>query len=265
MLKSLGYQLYACGRNGLPGQIIFENNKYRLCEIFKHDFFAATALYEFDSRAQATEIPNQTRIILKLSRQQHFLGLPLAWLGRLLCSHEVSILRQLSHLRGIPRFLSHYGGTGFIYEYIEGCSLDKEKKLPNDFFDKLLELLRKVHRRDIVYLDMDKRSNILLGSDRQPHLVDFQISLHIGEHLLIWRRLSGYLRDALQRADIYHLFKHKRRLCPQFLRPEEQALSRRISGLIWLHRLAATPLRNLRRNLLKFLDTKGLTATEKNT
>jgi hypothetical protein len=265
MLKSLGYQLYACGRNGLPGQIIFENNEYRLREVLKHDFFAATALYEFDSQPQATEIPNPARIVLKLSRQQHFLGLPLAWLGEILCCHEVSILRQLSHLRGIPRFLSHYGRTGFIYEYIEGCLLDKEKKLPDDFFDKLLELLRELHRRDIVYLDMNKRSNILLGSDRRPHLVDFQISLHIGEHLLIWRRLSRYLRDTLQTADIYHLFKHKRKLSPQSLSPQEQALSRRKSRLIRLHRLAATPLRKLRRDFLKYLYTKGLTTTEKNT
>ena len=265
MLKSLGHQLLACGKNGMPAQITFGNNKYSLSKIFKHDFFAATALYKSESKSRTAKKPNPARIILKLNRQQHFLGLPLAWLGKILCFHEAYILRRLSHLQGIPSFLSYYGKTGFIYEHIEGCPLDKDKKLPDDFFDNLLYLLRQIHLRDIVYLDMNKRSNILLGSDKKPYLVDFQISLHIGEHLLIWRWLSKYLRDTLQRADIYHLFKHKRRLCPQLLKPQEHAISRHISGLIRLHRLAATPLRNLRRALLKYLHTKGLAATERET
>jgi len=89
--------------------------------------------------------------------------------------------------------------------------------------------------------------------------------LHIGNGLVIWRRLSEYLRETLQRADLYHLFKHKRRLCPQFLTPQEQTLSRRRSRLIRLHRLAATPLRKLHRSLLQYLYAKGLTAVEKNT
>jgi RIO-like serine/threonine protein kinase len=249
----------------MPDQITFGNNKYRLGKIFKHDFFAATALYESESQPRVKEISYPAKIVLKLNRQQHFLGLPLAWLGEILSCHETHILRRLSNLQGTPRFLSHYGKTGFMYECIEGWPLNEDKKLPDDFFDKLLNLLRQIHQHDIVYLDMNKRSNILLGSDKQPYLVDFQISLHIGERLLIWRWLSKYLRDTLQKADIYHLFKHKRKLCPQLLKPQEQAMSRRISTLIGLHRLAATPLRNLRRSLLKFLHTKGLTATEKET
>ncbi len=265
MLKSLGYQLYACGRDGPPGEIVFKDNKYGLCRILKHDFFAATTLYELSSRRKSAETAQPAKIVLKLGRQQHFLGLPLAWVGELLCCHEVSILRRLSNLQGIPRFLGHYGRTGFIYEYIEAHSLDEQKKLPDDFFDKLLELLQEVHQRDIAYLDMNKRGNILVDSKGRPCLIDFQISLPIGKHLLIWQRPSVYLRDTLQSADIYHLFKHKRRLCPELLRPQEQALSRRIGSLIGLHRLAATPLRKLRRALLKYLHTKGVAVTEKQT
>ena len=191
--------------------------------------------------------------------------MPLLWLGELLCSHEVSILSRLSNLRGIPRFLSRYGRTGFIYEYIEGRSIEQGQKLPVDFFDVLLELLTEVHQRDIVYLDMNKRSNILLGSDGQPYLIDFQISLHIDERLSISRHLSLYLRDSLRRADIYHLFKHKHRLCPELLTAQEQLRVPNLSRLIWLHRLAATPLRRLRRALLKYLHTKGLMVIEKGT
>ena len=125
--------------------------------------------------------------------------------------------------------------------------------------------MAEVHRRDVAYLDMNKRDNILVDSKGRPCLIDFQISLHIGRHLLIWQRPSAYLRDTLQKADIYHLFKHKRRLRPELLRPQEQALSRRKSRLIGLHRLAATPLRKLRRALLKYLHSKGVAVTEKET
>jgi hypothetical protein len=264
MKSSLGYQLYACGKKGLPEQITFSSKTYRLSEVLKHDFFAATGLYEL-SRRTHPKTPTPSRIVLKMGRRQHFLGMPLLWLGRLLSQHEVSILRRLSHLRGTPRFLSCYNDTGLIYEYIEGRSLNGKKKLPDNFFDELFKLLQQIHQRNIAYLDMNKHDNILLGSDKLPHLIDFQISLHIDEYLLFSRRLSTRLRDTLQKADIYHLFKHKRHLCPDSLKPQEKAFFHGTGTLIQLHRLAATPLRKWRRNLLKFLRDKGLWKPEENT
>jgi hypothetical protein len=112
--KTLGYQLYACGQKGLPAQIELGATTYSLVQIFKHDFFAATALYEKDKSQEANgQYP--TKIILKINRQQHFLGIPMAWLGETFCRHQVSILQYLSDLGGIPRFLSCHGRTGFIY------------------------------------------------------------------------------------------------------------------------------------------------------
>ena len=262
MPGKLGRHLYACGEEGLPPQIVFGGSTYRLNKILKHDFFAATSLYEFDGQSQAA---GPAKIILKLGRRQYFLGLPLLWLGQCLCAHELSILSCLGHLRGVPYPLARYGKTGFIYEYIEGQSLDEVEKLPDDFFDELLELLRQIHRLDIVYLDMNKRGNILLGSDGLPYLIDFQISLHLPRYMLILRRFSAYLRETLQRADLYHLFKHKRRLCPESLRPNEQILSCCVSGFIRLHRLIATPLRKLRRNFMKYLYVKGIIVAGKDT
>lgn len=263
MRWSLGYHLYACGKKGLPAEIQFNGNTYRLNERLKHDFFAATGLYKLNSQPHTKETQSPAKIILKVTRKQNFLGLPLSWLGSGLCHRELSILRRLKDLDAVPKPLLLYGKTGFIYEYIEGFSLDEDKDLPKDFFDKFLELLKQVHRRNIVYLDMNKRGNILVGSDGRPHLIDFQISLYIGEHFLIWPRLSARLRAALQREDIYHVYKHKSRLCPELLTPAEHTLSRRISILIRLHRSATRPLQKLRRAFLKFLHSKGLMITEK--
>jgi len=264
MRHLFGHQLYAGGEKPMPEEIVFADTIYRLKKVFKHDFFAATALYESNGRSQDIEKSYPTKVVLKLGRRQHFLGLPLVWLGKIICHHELSNLNHLNGLGSVPRVLSLYGDLGIIYEYIDGHSLDEGKDLPNDFFDKLLDLLQQVHQQDIVYLDMNKRGNILVGSDGQPRLIDFQISLYIGPRWLISRRLSSYVRNILQKADIYHVLKHKRRLCPELLEPHEQTLAYRRSRLIRLHRLAATPFRKLRRLLLKYLHTNDLVATEKN-
>ncbi|MHC4762507.1 MAG: hypothetical protein ACYS71_03915, partial [Planctomycetota bacterium] len=262
MQKTWGYQLYACGKSRLPKEIFLNQGKYRLVKVLKHDFFAATMLYEHHGRPQETKQSGPARIVLKISRTEHFLGLPLLWLGEGLCSHEVSILRRLSNLHCVPQVLSRYGKTGFIYEYIEGSSLDEAKDVSEDFFDRCVEMLRQIHQRDIVYLDMNKRSNILIGPGARPHLIDFQISFHIDRHMLIWPRFAEYLKNALQKADLYHLLKHKRRFHPHVLKPQERAISRQRSGLIKTHRLTVTPLRKLRRALLKHLHKKGMIITE---
>jgi len=57
--------------------------------------------------------------------------------------------------------------------------------------------------------------------------------------------------------DLYHLYKHKRRLAPDELTPEEDALSRKRSGVHLLHRKLTKPYRALRRGFLKKQFEKG--------
>jgi serine/threonine protein kinase len=260
MTWTLGYMFFARGKTGLPKQIELDGAIYRLVEVMKHDFFAATASYRACPPLDNGELP--CKVVLKLAREQNFFGLPLAWFGRAVCDHEVAIIRHLADLPQTPTLLARYATTGFIYEYIEGRSLKEQKQLPNNFCDELLELIRRVHQHNIVYLDMNKRSNILIGPDQKPYLIDFQISLHIGERFLCSKRLAHSLHQMLQWADIYHLFKHKRKLCPQLLWPHEKQLSRQRTLWIHVHRMVATPLRRSRRVLLRFLQTKGVLAPD---
>jgi len=263
MLSAFGYHLYACGKKGMPGQIAVGDGEYHLCEVLKHDFFAATGLYKLNGQSQSVQSSKAAKVILKIDRQQHFLGLPLSWVGRILCRHEIFMLNFLGGLRGIPRFISCYGRNGFVYEYIEGKTLAQSSDLPDGFFDELFELLEQIHRRNISYLDFNKRGNIICGADKKPYLIDFQISMRIGDRNLIWKRLSRNLRDILKRADIYHLYKHKRQLCPDSLRPEEKQLSHCPGRWIRLHRVIARPFKKLRRGLLKYLYSKGVIAPDK--
>jgi len=256
--EGFAYHLLACGRAGLPPRITIEGASYRLRRVFKHDFFAATGVYEVTAGAK-----KPAKIVLKIQRQRHFLGLPLGWLGRYLCCREVSILRRLGSLDGVPHPLGRHGPTGFVYEYIEGRSLEEHPELPDGFFDQLLELLKQVHQRNVLYLDMNKRGNILVGADGRPYLIDFQISLHIGEDFPLPGRLRQYLRQTLQAADLYHLHKHKRRLCPDSLTQHEKTMSLALSSPIRTHRAIATPLRKLRRAFLKWVLQKVPPAEEK--
>src|SRR5207248_3156450 len=64
----------------------------RRVEIFKHDSWAATALYEGPSG----------QVVAKFNRTQPIFGLPMAWLGRWLARHEAAVLDRLAGLTNIP-------------------------------------------------------------------------------------------------------------------------------------------------------------------
>ncbi|MHC4187382.1 MAG: protein kinase family protein [Planctomycetota bacterium] len=109
----------------------------------------------------------------------------------------------------------------------------------------------------MVYLDMNKRNNIIVGTDGKPYLIDFQISLYFDPKPWLFKSIKKHLQNAFQNADLYHLFKHKRRLSPETLRPEEERISRP-NSLIEIHRCIANPYRRIRRKLLDYMRHKGL-------
>ena len=236
--------LLALGTDSLPQQIIVQQKKYHLQKLFKHDFWAASGLYSNGS----------SQVVLKVYRRQDLLGLPMNWLGRRLAKREISFYHCLQDLPGIARFLGNFGSNGFVHAYIPGQTLLEYPKtsIANDFFDQLVDLMRSVHERGISYIDANKRDNVIVGTDGRPYLIDFQISWRPNP-----RGLTGLSRRALlfmQRIDLYHLFKHKSRLRPDLMRPEEWQLRRNPGLLLGLHRLVAVPFREFRRTTLRRLD-----------
>lgn len=241
MAEGLKKDLYACG-SGLPKEVCVGSVRYRHVRTFKHDFFAATGYYEPVREGDAAEAHP---LVLKINRKQSFMGIPLRWLGRGLQKHELEILRYLQDLDQVPRLVERWGSNGFLYEYIEGQSLDEKPEIPDTFFDELGALLDRIHDKNICYIDFNKRGNILAGRDGRPYLIDFQISIHL--------KRRGRLCRMLQREDRYHLLKHKRRLRPDLLSEEERENSRRKSIWIRLHRGIAGPFRYVRRRILRRL------------
>ena len=239
--KSLPAWLLALGHDSLPQQLVVQQQKYHLQKLFKHDFWAASGLYGNGS----------DKVVLKVYRRKDLLGLPMNWFGRCLAEREISFYRCLQDVPGIARFLGAFGRNGFVHAYIPGQDLLEHRRnpLPDDFFDQLVDLMRSVHERGISYADANKRDNVIVGPDSRPYLIDFQIS---------WRpKPGGLLRRPLlfmQRMDMYHLFKHKSRLRPDLMMPEEWHLRKNPGLLLGLHRLVAVPFRKFRRITLRRLN-----------
>lgn len=240
------YSLRALGRSGLPDQIVVGGKSYLLIQTVKHDFFAATGFYEDETG---------NRAVLKIGRVVDFAGVPLEWLGRWLCRRELRFYQALADLPNVPAVLGTVGRTGFLHDYIQGQPLSKERSIPDGFFAQLQELLAELHCRQIAYVDTNKPQNILQGDDGRPHLIDFQISWDL--HELGDTFLNRWWLSRLQRADLYHILKHKRRLRPDEMTAKEQSLASHRSFLIRLHRFIARPYFLVRRRTFKRLRESG--------
>lgn len=242
----LNTQLFAL-RQSPPAELVVLGRRYRLTKVFKHDFFAATALY-----TAAEPGDGYARLVAKFGREQDFCGLPLRWIGTLLRSREQRVHERLDGVPGVQRWAARLSESAYALEYIEGQTLDTlAGPPPVGFFDQLRTLLDAIHARQAAYCDLHKRSNILVAPDGRPGLIDFQISLLYDEHAGVIRRwvLRRWVAY-LQQMDLYHLYKHKRRLARQELRPGEETLSRQRGWLANLHRTLTGPIRTLRRKFL---------------
>jgi len=248
--QRLSNDLYACGSAGLPRTAFIAGQQWTLCCTYKHDFFAATGLYECPDKSVG-------RVVLKISRVQPFFGLPIAWIGRFLKCREYRLLEQLQSLDQVPCLIGEYGRNGFVYQYIDGQTLDEKPNLPDNYFEQLKLLLHKIHHHGICYVDFNKRGNILLGVDNRPYMIDFQISMKLD------RPWCKRLCRMLQREDYYHLLKHKRKFRPDLLSESERMLSRHRSLPLRIHRFLTVPLRSLRRWLLGILYRKNILTQDK--
>ena len=271
VLRWFGRCFYACGGEGLPARVTCLGGPYVLEKVLKHDFHAATGLYkrelevssgklEENPELHPSNFPRPTRLIGKINRRMHFCLLPLGWIGRLMTHSEVCNLRRCEGIREVPQVLARLDSHMYVYEYIEGRSLNEKPPLPADFFDRLLAALRQVHARHLVHFDLHKPGNILVDAEGRPHIIDFQISRHIGDRFLLSRRLSSRLRRWLQSYDLYHIYKHKRRLQPERLTEAEEKLSYNHSLGLEIQRAIAKPYKRIRRAGLRYLYAKGILA-----
>lgn len=236
----------ALGRDDPPAGFRLAGTEFRRTRVVKHDFWAATAFYE---------APDGRRAVAKINRRESFCGIGLSWIGQWLCRREVRFYAALGDLPNVPDLLGRIGDTGFVHAYVPGRPLSRDEKVPDTFFGELRALFAEIHRRRIAYVDANKPQNILLGDDGRPYLIDFQISYDLHE-LGDWFANRAFLRR-LQAADDYHILKHKRKMCPDLLTPEERSLVERRGWFIRAHRFLTRPYFVVRRRAMKRLREGG--------
>ena len=246
--------MYALGRHAMPARIRVGEREYEHARTFKHDFFAATGLYQAQSE----------RIVLKIGRRVPLLGLPMRWLGRWLTRREIDHYLTAQDLDGVPAFLGRLGDTGFAHAFVPGHPLQPGEAVDDDFFQRLMAIVKGLHERGIAYGDLEKRENILVDDGGRPALIDFQISWHWPADRRLRKGASRWLPNFVGRrllahlcvADDYHLGKHRRRHRPDQLAVDELAATYRRPGGVRCFGLLLTPITWVRRKFLRLVTGK---------
>jgi hypothetical protein len=237
----------ALGADDPPERVEIQGHGYHLETVFKHDSWAATALY----------VSRAGKAVCKFNRRQPILGIPMHGLGRVLAERESEVLRRLADVPNVPRWLGPVTCEGrqltnaVARTYIPGRPLSPRDRLPGSFYDALGRLLDVMHERRLAYVDLHKAENVLVGADGQPYLFDFQISF-ISRARVREDGWTAPLLRLLQEADAYHLTKHRRRSFGRAAHTKPE-----LPWFIQAHRLVGYPFRELRRRLLVALGIRS--------
>lgn len=195
------------------GKIEIDGEVFQHIGTLKEDAFARTELVEKDGK----------QYLFKVSRLALFGPLQLRRVMNALTAHEVHIHNLLEGVHGVPKLVKRVSDNSFLREFVEGRTLDRDPpELQPDFFDEFHEIVRNIHARGVAFVDLAKKENVVVTTEGRPFLIDFQISMAHrkgwGPVTLLW----NVILRTMQRADIYHVFKHKRRIRPDLLTEEER-------------------------------------------
>ena len=130
-----------------------------------------------------------------------------------LVKREFTVLRHLEGIPGIPKAYAVVEKRALLLEYIGGRTINKFKagELPDRVFERLEILVRAMHERGVVHLDLRQRKNILIAGE-QPWLIDFA------------NALRGKLTQKLRAVDESALLKFKQRNWPHPADADRDAL-----------------------------------------
>jgi serine/threonine protein kinase len=169
-------------------------------------------------------------LMVKDVRRKPFL---LRWtLGIWLIHKEWKIYSRLGGVKGIPKALERIDRFAFAMEFVPGKPIHRGESLPSYFFNQLEALLREVHSRGVVHLDLRHKGNILLSEKGEPFLIDFNSGFAFREKGFLRR----YLFPLLRCVDYGGLLKLKKRISPSLITPEEMDFLKRFNRLrkLWI-------------------------------
>ncbi len=251
--KPRGPVFRALGAAEPPAAVTVGGQVYLRTEIFKHDSWAATALYT----------GHEGRIVCKFNRVQSFFGIGMAWIGKRLAGRERLALERLADLPNVPISMGDVIVDGVRWpnaiarRYVAGHPLLRKEQVPAGFFDSVDVTLAEMHRRGIAYVDLHKRENIIVGDDGKPYLIDFQICFDVTHRRVrCWPGTRG-LFDLLCQADRYHFSKHVLNHAHANDATAQAMIAANRPWWIRAHRSIAVPFREMRRRLLVALGVRS--------
>jgi hypothetical protein len=210
-----------------PGaEVVIEGVPYRYVKTFKDDFFAENHLMEAGDR----------QYVLKISRVKLFGGLGTGVFSRYMARREYNLYARVDGVPGVPRLTGRAGNNGFLHEFVPGETLYDRRDVDVAFFDRLRACVEAIHDRGVAYVDLAKRENIIVGDDRRPYLIDFQIGL--ARAACRWCPLTWLYNRVvarMMREDLAHVLKHKRKVIWDLCTEEERQVSYRRSFWRKLH------------------------------
>lgn len=133
----------------------------------------------------------------------------LGWFYRAMMRHEYRVYRQLKGFEGVPRCYGVLDNRYLVLEYIDGTPLrDRRPENSELFFERFLDLLRRLHAAGVAHVDLKKKDNILIVGGDTPCLIDFGVAVVRKSG---WRPFNRYLFVLGKRFDLNAWIKHKYR------------------------------------------------------
>jgi serine/threonine protein kinase len=148
-------------------------------------------------------------------------------LGLWLIHKEWMIYTRLTGVKGVPHPMERIDRFAFAMEFIPGRPIRRGETLDPSFFDDLEQVLREIHSRGVVHLDLRHKGNILLSEKGEPFLIDFNSSFYFKGKGLLRRFLFPLLRW----VDYGGLLKLKQRVSPSLMTSEELSSLKRFNLL----------------------------------
>lgn len=171
------------------------------------------------------------------------------WIARHLLAREARALAVLEELENVPTLIRADRNT-LERSYVDGAPMQEGRPADIDYFRAAARAVRRMHRLGVVHNDLAKEPNLLLTTDGNPAIIDFQLSWFAPRR--------GFLFRVLAREDIRHLLKHKRTYCPDRLTHREKTILDNPSLISKLWKMTGKPVYLfITRKILGWQDREG--------
>ena len=167
---------------------------------------ASTWLFEHPEITLVVKVAPNTGL------RKYLLGLTL--------KHEYQVYKKLQGVAGVPKCYGLYKDRFLVLEYIQGQTLREREPADHDYFYlRLLQLIKEIHKRGVMHVDLKRKDNILVVNHREPYLIDFGVAVIVRQW---YRPLNRFLLNLGKRYDYNAWVKHKYNRRYDLASPEDQ-------------------------------------------